>query len=184
MRGPLTILITAVLAGAVAACSSSGSGGASVAATSGAQVAPATSASAASTGAAGSSGKAADAATKAAVAKAYATFFDPATSLATAVANLQNGAKLKSALIAQAKAGAQQHLGARVTKVSLLSPDSASVVFDLLSSGKVLLPNTPGNAVRVAGHWTVAARTFCGLVQLTGKAPAACSDPSIVDLPH
>ncbi len=130
------------------------------------------------------SGTAADPATTKAIAKAYSSFFDPKASLAVAEQNLQHGPLLKAALLAQAHNSQAQGLSARVTAVTVLSPDSAAVHFDLLSGGKPLLPDTPGNAVREDGRWKVAARTFCALVQLTGHPPAACSDPKITDLPN
>jgi hypothetical protein len=167
---PLVLLAAIALAG----CSSSGGPATS---------APPTTASVGST-AAGSSGSAADPATTAAVTKAYKTFFDPATPLATVTRYLQHGSRFTQAIAAQARQGAQQHLGVRVTKVVMLSPNSTAVTFDLLSAGKVLLPGSPGNAVRESGVWKVAAKTFCELVQLTGKAPTACSDPKVTDLPN
>lgn len=131
-----------------------------------------------------SSGTAADPATTRAIAHAYASFFDPKAPLAVTEQYLQHGPELKAALITQSHNPQAPSLSARVTTVRLLSPDSASVRFDLLSNGKPLLPNTPGYAAREDGRWKVAAKTFCGLVQLTGHPPAVCSDPKIVDLPN
>ena len=129
------------------------------------------------------SGSPADPTTTAAVSKAYKTFFNPSKPLSTVARYLQHSDRFTAAIAAEAKQGAQQHLGVRVTKVVLLSPNSAAVTFDLLSARKMLLPDVPGNAVREGGVWKVAARTFCQLVQLAGKAPAACSDPTVTSLP-
>jgi hypothetical protein len=130
------------------------------------------------------SGTPADPATTKAIAHAYAAFFDPKASLAVAERYLQHGAELKTALIAQSHNPQAHGLSARVTKVTLLSPNSAAVRFDLLSGGKSLLSDNPGNAAREGGQWKVAAKTFCDLVGLTGHPPAACSDPKITDLPN
>lgn len=150
----------------LAGCSSSGPAGAS------------------STGASRSSGTPADPATTKAIATAYASFFDPRASIAVTERYLQHGAELKSAVQAQSHNPQASGLSARVTKVTLLSPNSAAVRFDLLSGGKPLLPNTPGNAARENGQWKVAAKTFCDLVRLTGHPPAACSDPNVLALPN
>jgi hypothetical protein len=91
----------------------------------------------------------------------------------------------KAALLAQANnAQAQGGLTARVTSATLLSPNSASVHFDLLAAGKPLLSDTPGNAARENGRWKVAAKTFCQLIGLTGHPAGPCNDPKITALPH
>ncbi len=91
----------------------------------------------------------------------------------------------KAALLAQANnAQAQGGLTARVTSATLLSPNSASVHFDLLAAGKPLLSDTPGNAARENGRWKVAAKTFCQLIGLAGHPAGPCNDPKITALPH
>jgi hypothetical protein len=173
-----------VCSATLAACGPSGGGSASSPAT-GPATTPSSASGNSSVVASGtSSGQPADAATTEAITKAYVTFFDANVGVATSERYLQHGDQLTSALAAQAKTAKQQQLSARVTKVVLLSPDSAAVTFDLLSAGKILLTNTPGNAAREGGTWKVAARTFCQLVQLTGHPPKACSDPSVVSLPN
>ena len=116
----------------VCACSSSGgpaatSGSASTSTTGSASAggSPSTS---------GTGGTAADPATTRAIAQAYTAFFNPKASLTVAEQNLQHGAVFKAALLAQANnPQAQGGLTARVTSATLLSPNSASVRFDLLS---------------------------------------------------
>ena len=99
-------------------------------------------------------------------------------SLTVAEQNLQHGAVFKAALLAQANnAQAQGGLTARVTSATLLSPNSASVHFDLLAAGKPLLSDTPGNAAREDGRWKVAAKTFCQLIGLTGHPAGAVQRP-------
>jgi hypothetical protein len=177
---------TAVLicSAALAACSSSGGRSPAGPTTASGTRAVAASGNPSTIASSTSSGHPADAATTKAVAKAYVIFFDANSGVAVSERSLQHGDQLKSALAAQAKTAKQQQLSARVTKVVLLSPNSAAVTFDLLSAGKTLLTDTPGNAAREDGTWKVAARTFCQLVQLTGHPPKACSDPSVLSLPN
>jgi hypothetical protein len=184
---PLVAAATALLM-SVCACGSSGGSAAASGSASTTNTGTSNSGSATAGGSPSTSqtsGAAADPATTRAIAQAYTAFFDPKASLTTAEQNLQHGAVFKAALLAQAHNGqAQGGLSARVTTATLLSPNSASVHFDLLAAGKPLLSDTPGNAAREDGRWKVAAETFCQLVQLTGHPPAACSDPKITDLPH
>lgn len=126
---------------------------------------------------------AAPASVRGAVTKAYAEFFGYKTPASVAEKYLQHGSVFAKTLAAQAEQGLQQRLTARVTKVSMLSPDTAAVTFTLLGNGKPLLPNASGNAVREGGTWKVAAKTFCGLLQLQSTPPKACSDPRVTALP-
>jgi hypothetical protein len=96
---------------------------------------------------------------------------------------LQNGARFHDALVAQGKSQYASTSTARVRSVRLLSPNVASVNYDILSNGQPLLQDVHGHAVRQNGRWVVAAETFCGLLKLQGSAPHACSDPSATALP-
>jgi hypothetical protein len=125
----------------------------------------------------------ADAATKAAVIKAYTTFFGGTKSIPALVADLQNGDKLGDALAAQAKNPVAATLTATVSAVTLENPHVANVTFTLLSKGAALLTNTPGKAVLVDGTWRLAADTFCGLVAAAGPVPPSCADTTITALP-
>jgi hypothetical protein len=98
-------------------------------------------------------------------------------------ANLQNGSRFHAALVQQGKSQYASSSAARVKSVDLLSPHVASVTYDILSKGSVVLQNVYGHAVNVRGRWLVAAETFCGLLKLQGNAPRACSDPSATALP-
>lgn len=129
-------------------------------------------------------GTPAESATARAVAHAYAVFFDVRTPLAKSEALLQHGRAFRAALVAAGNTSQAQGAGAEVTAVKQVSPDLARVTFAIKSGGTVLLPNTHGYAVREHGTWKVAARTFCALLSLQGKAPSACNDRSITALPH
>jgi hypothetical protein len=125
----------------------------------------------------------ADATTRASIARAYATFFDPNSTDAEAIAALQNGDRLKAAIQEQSQGSDAQQASAKVTSVSLVSSDVATVKFTVFSGGTPLLTGADGNAVRVSGHWQVAAQTFCALLHLQGGAPKACDDPAVTSLP-
>lgn len=181
VRRPAVMTLLVLASATLVACGSSGGTANNTPPNTGTSAAPPTTA--ASSAPVSGSGAPADPTTTADVSKAYKTFFNPATPLPTVARYLQHGDQLEAAIAAEVARGAQEHLGAKVTKVVLLSPNSAAVTFDLLSAGKILLPDEPGNAVRESGVWKVAAKTFCELVQLAGKAPSACSDPTVTSLP-
>lgn len=165
--GPAVLLTALVVSG----CGSSGGGNKTSA--------PPSSAPASSAPAGGT----ADAASTTAITKAYVIFFNSTTKLAASETVLQHGAVFKATLATQAKSPAAKGLSATVSKVVLQSPNLATVTFSLLSSGKALLANTPGYAVKEGATWKVAAGTFCALLTLQGGAPKACDDTSITALP-
>jgi hypothetical protein len=123
-------------------------------------------------------------ATKKAITKAYKVFFDTDTALADSVAVLQHGAVLCAPLLKQSSNPAANKITAKVSKVVLQGKNVAKVKFTIFSAGQTLLPNTSGFAVRENGHWKVAAKTFCSLLQLQGIVPSACKKPAITALPH
>jgi len=161
-----------IVAAASAACGSSGGGA-------GGSSAPGTSAAAPS-----GSGSPANAATKAAISKAYATFFGTTATLAQSVGALQNGNRFVAAIKKESKNSYAAKSSAKVTSATLVSPHVAAVKFSISSGGQTLLKHSPGFAVEQNGTWKVAAKTFCGLLQLQGDAPNACSDPQVTALPH
>lgn len=128
-------------------------------------------------------GTPADAATKALVAAAYTTFFDPKASPAKTAAALQHGPTFAATLDEAAKSSQAQGIAATVSAVNLVRPDVAYVTFTLSQKGSALLTDSPGYAVRENGTWKVAAQTFCNLLQLQNAAPPACKDASITALP-
>lgn len=169
-------LVAAVLAAVtvLAGCSSSGSakGGKD-----------ASTASSAPSSASVSAGPAADPATTQAVTAAFQTFFSNTSTAAQSQAALQHGDKFTKTLEEQGKSSYADKSSAKVTAVhTSSSPDVVSVAFTV-STGSLTLP-FQGYAVRTAGTWQVAAKTFCDLLTLEGSAPAACQDQSITALPH
>ncbi|MHB8342597.1 MAG: hypothetical protein ACYDB7_15705 [Mycobacteriales bacterium] len=99
---------------------------------------------------------------RAAVTTTWTTFFDPATSLATKQALLQNGAALTPAIALLARNPSAAHLGVRVHSVTVRGT-TATVTYDILVSGHVVLANSQGTAVEVGGAWRVSQATFCAL---------------------
>ena len=171
MRFPLVarrnILVPALglaLALAVAACSSSSSSSSSSA--------PASSAPASSSAAGNSAAAAAE------ITANWEKFFNASTPTSQRVALLQNGAAFAVAItgLSHLVTG----LGATVTSVTVTSPTSATVKYNLTASGSTLLSGQTGTAVYENGTWKVGDASLCGLLKLVpgGSTPAACSSAS------
>ena len=148
----------------VAACSSSSSPSSSAPASS----APASSAPA--------SAPASDNAAAAAEIKAnWEKFFNASTPTSQRVALLQNGSAFAGAIsgLSHLVSG----LGATVTSVTVTSPTTAIVKYNLTASGSTLLSGETGTAVYVNGSWKVGDASLCALLKLVpgGSTPAACS---------
>jgi len=171
MRFPLVarriILVPALglaLALAVAACGSSSSSSSSSA--------PASSAPASSSAAGNSAAAAAE------ITANWEKFFNASTPTSQRVALLQNGAAFAVAItgLSHLVSG----LGATVTSVTVTSPTSATVKYNLTASGSTLLSGQTGTAVYENGTWKVGDASLCGLLKLVpgGSTPAACSSAS------
>ena len=157
--------LAVALALAVAACSSSSSSSSSSA--------PATSAPASSAPAsAPASGNAAAAAE---ITANWEKFFNASTPTSERAALLQNGSAFAGAI------GSLSHLvsglGAKVTAVTVTSPTTATVTYNLTAGGSTLLSGQTGTAVYEDGVWKVSDTSLCGLLKLVpgGSTPAACS---------
>ena len=136
---------------AVAGCSSSSSGGAAAPAPTANATAPADQAKATTD-----------------ITTAWTTFFHTGTKPAVAQQLLENGSKLGQAIKVAAQVQKKSKIteDAKVKGVAFTSPTSATVTYDLLSHGHVLLPGATGTAVLQGGQWKVSQSTFCTLVQL------------------
>jgi hypothetical protein len=167
----LTPALVLALAAAVAACSSSSSPSSppSPTATS-APAAPATTASSPAT--ASTSAAAAEITTN------WEKFFNSNTPNSQRTALLQNGTEFASAI--SSLIHLVSGLGATVTGVTVNSPTSATVIYNLTASGSSLLKGQTGTAVYEDGVWKVGDATLCDLIKLVpgGSAPAACSSAS------
>jgi hypothetical protein len=166
-RAILAAALALALAAAVAACSSSSSSSSS------------SSAPAATSAAAGASTSAPAATnTSGAVAQITANwekFFASSTPVSEKVTLLQNGNLFSGAI--SGLTSLVSGLGAKVTGVTVNSPTSATVNYNLTSAGTSLLSGQTGTAVYENGVWKVGDASLCGLLKLVpgGSEPAACS---------
>jgi hypothetical protein len=117
------------------------------------------------------------------ITQAYEVFFSNNSTTPQSQAALQHGEKFTAALDAEGTSSYATKSSATVSKVVVLSPNSADVTFSVISNGVAVLKDTPGKAVREGGTWKVAAQTFCALLTLQGNPPSACSDSSVTALP-
>ena len=105
-------------------------------------------------------------------------FFNASTPTSERVALLQNGAAFAMAIsgLSHLVSG----LGATVTSVTVTSPTSATVKYNLTASGSTLLSGQTGTAVYENGTWKVGDASLCGLLKLVpgGSTPTACSSAS------
>jgi hypothetical protein len=158
------------LALAVTACSSSSSSSSSSAPSSSA---PASSAPASSAPASSNSSAAA-----AEITANWEKFFNASTPTSQRVALLQNGSAFAVAIsgLSHLVSG----LGAQVTSVTVTSPTTATVKYNLTASGSSLLSGQTGTAVYENGTWKVGDASLCSLLKLAPGAsvPSACSSAS------
>jgi len=157
----LAPLLGLALAAAVVGCSSSGSSS-----TASSSSPPATSA----TSSAPATGNAA-----AVITANWEKFFSSSTPTSQRVALLQNGAAFAAAI--SSLSHLVSGLGATVTGVTVNSPTSATVTYNLTAGGSSLLSHQTGTAVYENGVWKVGDASLCGLLKLAPGAtlPAACS---------
>ena len=166
-RAILAPALALALAAAVAACSSSSSSSSS------------SSAPAATSAAAGASTSAPAATnTSGAVAQITANwekFFASSTPVSEKVTLLQNGNLFSGAI--SGLTSLVSGLGAKVTGVTVNSPTSATVNYNLTAAGAPLLSGQTGKAVYENGIWKVGDASLCALLKLVpgGSTPAACS---------
>lgn len=158
-----------VLAMTAAACSSSSSSASAPASSSSA---PASSAAASSPAGSATTSNAA----VAAITTDWEAFFSGKTSAAKKIALLQNGSKYAAIIKAQAGSSLASGAGAKVTKVVLNTPTSATVSYNITLNGTTALPNQTGTAVNENGTWKVGDVSFCALLKLenSGSTPSVC----------
>ncbi len=181
-RAAATLAAAALCALVLCSCGSSkGSSPTSPAAsTTPAPSSPATSASGSASGSGSGTASAAD---EAAIKGAYVDFFSGKTPASRKQALLQHGSQFSQVIAAQASSPLAQSTTASVSKVTVQSPDRATVVYTISLSGQAGLTDQTGYAVRESGTWQVAASTFCALLALEGSSPSACHEPSVTTVP-
>jgi hypothetical protein len=163
----LTPALAVALALAVAACGSSSSSPSSSA--------PASSTPASSAPASAPASSLNTAAAVAEITANWEKFFNAGTPTSERVALLQNGSAFAGAI--GSLSGLVSGLGAKVTAVTVTSPTTATVTYNLTAGGSTLLSGQTGTAVYEDGVWKVADASLCGLIKLVpgGSTPAACS---------
>jgi hypothetical protein len=157
------------LTATVAACSSTSSSST-----------PAASSSSAASSSVPSSSAPASSSTASAAAEITANwekFFSSSTSPSEKAALLENGSKFTTAIAAFSKLPLASGIGAKVTAVTVKSPTSATVTYNITGGGSTLLSGQTGTAVYQDGVWKVGDASLCGLFKLIpgGTLPAACS---------
>jgi len=169
--------IVAVLAATACSASSSSPSSSSTSAPP-ATSAPATTGSSAAGGTGGATASAGTGSSSAAVAQIttnWEKFFASSTPVSEKLTLLQNGNLFSGAIggLTSLVSG----LGAKVTGVTLNSPTSASVNYNLTAAGAPLLSGQTGKAVYENGIWKVGDASLCALLKLVpgGSTPAACS---------
>lgn len=121
---------------------------------------------------------------QAAVEHAYHVFFSSRSTTPETERYLQQGKLFVPTLRAQAKNPMSNTSSVRASDVVLVTPHTASVRYTVLVSGHAMLGNQAGFAVLEGGRWKVAGRTFCALMALQNTHPSACKDAAAVALPH
>jgi len=173
-RGTLAPALVLALALTAAACSSSSTSPASTSTSS----APAPSSAPASSAPAGTStGGNNSAAAVAEITANWEKFFASSTPVSEKVTLLQNGRLLEPAIKALYALPLANNIAAKVTAVTVNTPASATVTYNLTSGGSSLLSNQKGTSVLQGGTWKVGIASLCGLLKLVPGAsvPAACS---------
>ena len=95
------------------------------------------------------------------------------------MALLQNGSVFQPVIKAQAGSALASSATSKVSKVTLVSPTQAKVIYSILVGGTPALSNQTGVAVYQDGVWKVGDASFCGLLTVenggkTSNLPAAC----------
>ena len=170
-RAILAPALALALAAAVAACSSSSSSSSSSAAPPAST--PATSASASAAASTPAATNTSDAVAQ--ITTNWEKFFASSTPVSEKLTLLQNGNLFSGAIggLTSLVSG----LGAKVTGVTVNSPTSATVNYNLTAAGAPLLSGQTGTAVYENGIWKVGDKSLCALIKLVpgGTEPAACS---------
>jgi ribosomal protein L25 (general stress protein Ctc) len=128
--------------------------------------------------AAGAPGVAAAATPVAQIRANWMAFFSSKTAPARKIALLQDGAKFAAIIRAQAKSPLNIAVSAKVLNVKVRTKTAATVRYTIEIAGKPVLKNQTGTAVLQGKVWKVGDGSFCALLGLEGKRPAACPKPA------
>lgn len=103
----------------------------------------------------------------------WATFFDGSTSAQKKIDLLQNGQQFAQVIQAQSQSKTAQQTSVAVSNVTV-SGTTATVTYTIYESGKPVLSNQKGQAVKENGTWKVSDAAFCNLLALSGTTPPNC----------
>ncbi len=98
-------------------------------------------------------------------------FFLAGTPIAERETLLEDGLLYVEALTIRSADPLQAQAGAAVREVTLLDPEHAHVVYDVMLGETVALPGAEGTAVLRNGTWKVSAESFCSLIVLGATEP-------------
>lgn len=104
----------------------------------------------------------------------WVTFFSSKTPPAKKIALLQDGQKFAAIIRQQAKTPLNQGVSAKVLNVALKTKTTATVRYTIEIQHAPVLKNQTGTAVLQNKTWKVGVGSFCALLGLEGKKPAAC----------
>jgi hypothetical protein len=121
-----------------------------------------------------------------AIVAVYTSFIEPGVPISTKVGMVQDGTAFQPAMESLSQSDFAKIVTVTVSKVTLNSPDKATVIFSLQLTGQgTVVPNATGYAIRDHGTWKIAGATLCQLLQANDpKLPAPCSDPAATALPN
>jgi hypothetical protein len=112
--------------------------------------------------------------TKAQITADWKTFFAGTTSSARKIALLQNGKSFTQVIDGQAGSAMAKSVTAKVSKVTLVSPSKATVLYSLELGGEPALSNVSGEAILQDRVWKVGDQSFCALLALEEVKVPAC----------
>jgi hypothetical protein len=118
----------------------------------------------------------------AAITQTWTAFFNYQSSAAQRQALLEDGSTLGQAMAMGDRLAKKEKLQetVKVHTVTLTDSAHATVSYDILSHGSVILPGSTGTAVLVNGKWLVSKQSFCGLIELGagGQTIPGCTPTS------
>ena len=111
--------------------------------------------------------------------KDWAAFFAGTTSASNKVSLLQNGTAFSSVIKGQAGSALAKSASATVSKITLTSSSTATVIYTVLLGGQPALRDQTGEAVLEDGKWKVGTASFCALLALEQVSTPACPTPTL-----
>lgn len=113
----------------------------------------------------------------------WTAFFAASTPMSRRITLLEDGSAFAAVIRTALSSPLAKGVSAQVSKVTVSSPTSATVVYSVIDDKVLVLRNQSGTSVLENGLWKVGVSSFCGLLRLedTGSSsslPTACSTSS------